>query len=100
MQIHRIRYTRGDTMTQPGGIILREREEAPRFLVHCFNREAGTLEPSSFFWGHYTDSEGEAFDVFEDKCDRARRYSAGGALIPIASVEAVIAGELAAGREG
>lgn len=93
MKTERILFTRGDASTVPGGIILRARDEAPRYLVHHFNREPGSSEPVSFFWGSYHDSYAEAVEAFCDKRDRARRYTAGGSLIQADSARDEIAAE-------
>ena len=82
MRILQIRFTRGDSSTQPGGYIIRERDEEPYFLVHHFTRQPGSREPSSFFWGAYCNDVAEAVDIFEEKLERAKRYTAGGSLIP------------------
>lgn len=88
-----VRFTRPDDFTQPGGIIIREREEEPRYLVHNFSRDRGAREPNCFFWGAYCHDYAEAWDAFTEKCNRASNYTAGGALIPIAGEEAAIAAE-------
>jgi hypothetical protein len=81
MKTERIRYTRGDRCTQPGGIIMRRRDEAPRWMVHHFNRAPGSTEPTHFFWGSYHDDLAEATEAFRDKRERAKRYTTGGSLI-------------------
>lgn len=90
---HSIRFTRADGMTQPGGFIIRERSEEPRYTVHTFNRQPGSREPATFYWGGYFDTEAEALDDFERRLDRARRYTAGGSVIPVACETAELAAE-------
>lgn len=76
-----IRYTMGDESTDPGGIILR-RAAGGEFMCHNFVRKAGSLEPTSFFWGYYSYDEGEAWQAFADKVQRAVPYCGrGGGLI-------------------
>jgi hypothetical protein len=80
----RIRYTRGDHATEPGGIILRKvtRGEDVEFVAHNFNRNRGSKEPREFYWGHYADSELAGLSSFSEKVSRAAGYDRGGALIP------------------
>jgi hypothetical protein len=79
------RLTRADAMTAPGGIILRKRDTAfpdePAYIVHSFIRGHGDRKPCLFFWGSYHETIAEAWEAFDEKEKRARRYAAGGALI-------------------
>jgi len=81
MKTLRIRYTRPDYATQAGGIILRERTEEPRFIVHYFNRERGTLDPTCFHEGGYHSDRLDAELDFDRRMERAKRYDTGGSLI-------------------
>lgn len=83
MNTRKIRYTAPDGMTLPGGIILREREEEPCFVVHEFSRERGQLEPVSFHGGGYHTFLAAAEHDFFQRVDRHRRYDKGGALLPV-----------------
>lgn len=78
------RLTRPDHATIAGGIIVRSREEEPRFVVHYFERERGSPDPKpgSFFHGSYCDTEEKAFAEFSRRVENARRYDRGGSLIP------------------
>lgn len=76
------RLTRGDHMTQPGGVILRQKDDG-EFVTHCFNRRPGTKEPTEFYWGHYLHDRYLAECDYEGRVDRQSRYETGGSLIPI-----------------
>jgi len=45
--------TRGDTMTQPGGIALRAREDGSEFVVHYYNTDRETGTERHYFQGSY-----------------------------------------------
>ena len=97
MKTLRIRFTRGDSCTQPGGFILRDAGEGeyPRYRVHAFNRRYGSREPVSFFYGGYHEELLEAEDDYDARIRRAAIYTAGGSLIDILHVEAELTGEAA-----
>lgn len=78
--------TRGDSMTQPGGIALRYREETNEFIVHNFNtdRETGT-EREYFGGGYYTHDApnvcfAAALEDFSKRVQHASGYDLGGSI--------------------
>ncbi len=97
MQTIAIRYTRADSMTAPGGIILRKRAtefpDEPAYIVHSFIRDHGDRKPCLFFWGSYHATIAEAWQAFDEKEKRAARYAAGGALIARSDEDRELAAE-------
>lgn len=71
MNTIQVAYTRGDRATQPGGIIIRQKDNG-EFVVHNFNRAYGSLTPVEFFWGGYTRDLARAVEIFNEKKDRRR----------------------------
>jgi hypothetical protein len=79
-----VRFTRPDTMTQAGGIVLRAStigDGSLEYVVHSFNRERGSLVPTDYYWGSYSRNVEDALVAFYEKQDRAKRYDRGGSLI-------------------
>lgn len=101
METLRIRYTRGDHATQPGGIILRVRTLGPadevEYITHTFNRAPGSREPTEYFWGRYfTDDMVAALMAFHEKVDSAKQFTTGGSLIDDRGLDDELAKELKA----
>lgn len=72
MKTHKLMFTKGDRLTQPGGLILRSDDEETSFVTHRFNRVPHTREPAEFFWGHYFDSKEKAMkDYYERAAELA-----------------------------
>lgn len=97
MKTLKVRYTRGDEMTMPGGIILREKEHGDgekEYIVHNFSRAPGHKEPSSFFWGRYLFDLNKAESAFNEKVANAGHYDRGGSLIPVHREDIEIEGEM------
>lgn len=90
----RVRYTRGDHATNPGGVVLRRFVDGS-YATHLFNRQYGSREPEGFYWGHYfgADREAEARADFDERVSDAAKYTAGGSLIPELAVEVELAHE-------
>ncbi len=86
MKTLRIRYTRGDYCTQPGGFILRERDDG-EFVVHTFNRQYGSKEPNEYYWGRYHHNLADAQEAFNEKVSKAKQFTTGGSLIDEADVD-------------
>jgi len=81
--------TKGDSMTLPGGIALRVREETREYVVHTFNTDRETGKARAYFQGSYFthdggNAEAEAFSnalqEFSRRVDRATGYDLGGAV--------------------
>lgn len=89
MRVIEVHYTRGDSMTAPGGLILRESVEngKPIFIVHHFQRDRGSKRPTSFFWGRYCSSLERARAALSDKLKSHTNYTRGGSIIDPAHLE-------------
>lgn len=98
MKVIKRRLTRGDYCTQPGGVVLRQTDRG-EYVVHTFNRAPGSAEPAEFYWGFYSFDYFEAEKAYEAKVDRARRYDAGGSLIPKADEEKELKAETIAAAQ-
>lgn len=61
-------YTKGRSGYLPGGVCLREAPSGV-LVAHSFTREAGSLEPNAYFWGHYGDA---AMRGYSQKATRIR----------------------------
>jgi hypothetical protein len=72
--------TNGDTMTLPGGIALRYREDDNSYIVHNFNTDRQTETSRDYFQGTYTESFAEALDAFNSRVQRATGYDTGGSI--------------------
>jgi hypothetical protein len=79
METIKITFTKGDSFTKPGGVILRQQDNG-HLVAHTFSRAEGSFEPTSFFWGHYG---ADAEPAYFDKVQRAR---SNGSLIHPAEV--------------
>lgn len=73
--------TRGDEMTQPGGIALRFCPERSEFIVHYFNTGREPLSMKrEYFQGSYCHSFAEGFDELNRRVQRASGYDTGGSI--------------------
>lgn len=76
--------TRGDEMTQPGGIMIRHRPSTGEFIVHNFNTASETtIEP---FQGTYCNKLSDAVEEFNRRVQRAAGYDTGGSIDEAATV--------------
>jgi hypothetical protein len=99
MKTLRVRLTRPDHATTPAGIIMRVAEDRfgpgeHEYMVHNFSRKHGSQVPTDFFWGHYHNTEEKALAAFNEKVERAKRWTTGGSLIPDALIDAELEAEL------
>lgn len=90
-------FTRGDDMTQPGGIVLAKTGDG--YAVHNFNRKRGELEIKERYWGSYPGTQERALEVFNEKRQRALRFDRGGSLIPTEMLATELASERAENNE-
>lgn len=78
--------TRGDSMTQPGGIALRYRVGTGEYIVHNFNTDRETGTERNYFHGSYItganpqDGFSKALTELNRRVARCTSYDTGGSL--------------------
>ena len=80
-----VRYTKHDSTTLPGGVILRmdrKSDHSIEYVIHRFSRLHGSLIPDAYFWGQYIhDDLNRAINAFNQRVQEQKQYTLGGALI-------------------
>lgn len=87
MKIIKLMFIRGDHATQPGGLILRQKDDGT-YVSHRFNRVPHTRTPVEYFWGHYNSNEDAAL---KDYYERAAELAA----FEISEAELITKGDVA-----
>jgi hypothetical protein len=90
MEVLKVRLTRGDATTIPGGVILyvKDHGDIKEYIAHDFTRDYGSRRPKEFFWGSYCSTLEHGEESFKEKLAKRMNYTTGGSLIPIEDEEA------------